>query len=55
MVLVGEDDPEREHLANQVTIDADGSETIDDETTQTLPSQYDSIHIVSDGTEWWII
>jgi len=38
-----------------ITIDADGSETIDGDLTKTLPSQYDAIHIVSDGTEWWII
>ena len=41
--------------ANTITVDGDGSETIDNVTTKTLPSQYDAIHIVSDGTEWWII
>jgi len=40
--------------ANTVTVDGDGSETIDDETTKDL-DQYTAIQIVSDGTEWWII
>ena len=40
--------------ANTVTIDGNASETIDDQTTQTL-SQYDTIKIICDGTEWWII
>lgn len=40
---------------NAVTVDGDGSETIDDSTTQVISSQYDSIEIYSDGTEWWII
>lgn len=41
--------------ANAVTIDGDGAETIDDISTQLLAAQYDSLTIVSDGTEWWII
>lgn len=41
--------------ANAVTVDGDGSETIDDSTTRVLSSQYDSVQIVSDGSEWWII
>lgn len=41
--------------ANAVTVDGNGAETIDDTATQVLASQYDSIEIVSDGTEWWII
>ena len=40
--------------ANAVTVDGDGSETIDGATTQTLSDQYDSIVIVCDGTEWHI-
>jgi hypothetical protein len=40
---------------NAVTIDGDGSETIDGATTQTLSSQYDAMMIQSDGTEWWIL
>lgn len=40
---------------NAVTVDGNGSETIDDSTTQVISSQYDSIEIYSDGTEWWII
>ena len=38
-----------------VTVDGNGSETIDDNTTVILASQYDSITIVCDGTEWWIV
>jgi hypothetical protein len=41
--------------ANAVTVDGNAAETIDDAATQTLASQYDSIMIVCDGTEWWII
>ena len=40
--------------ANTVTVDGNGSETIDDGLTITL-SQYDCLQIVSDGTEWWIL
>lgn len=40
---------------NAVTVDANGSETIDGSTTQIIVSQYDCIEIVCDGTEWWII
>lgn len=40
--------------ANTVTIDGNGSETIDDALTQIIISQYDSIDLMSDGTEWWI-
>lgn len=40
---------------NNVTIDANGSETIDRVTTQTLTTQYSSITLQSDGTEWWVI
>lgn len=37
-----------------ITIDGDGAETIDN-STNVLLNQYDSLTIVSDGTEWWII
>ena len=37
-----------------ITVDGNGSETIDDQTSIIL-SQYDSAQVVSDGTEWWII
>lgn len=40
---------------NAVTIDGDGSETIDDSLTNIIGAQYNSVTIVSDGTEWWII
>lgn len=38
-----------------VTIDGDGAETIDGGTTAVLNSQYESLTLVSDGTEWWIL
>ena len=41
--------------ANAVTIDGDGSETIDDATTRALSGQYDAVLVVSDNAEWWII
>lgn len=37
-----------------VTLDGDGSETIDGQTTQAL-SQDEALTVISDGTEWWII
>lgn len=37
-----------------ITVDGAGAETIDDQASQTL-SQYDSITVVCDGSEWWII
>ncbi len=40
---------------NAVTIDGDGSETIDGETTQVIAAQYNSINIVSDGSAWHIL
>jgi hypothetical protein len=39
---------------NTVTIDGNGSETINGATTQTLSNQYDSMTIWSDGDEWFI-
>ena len=38
-----------------VTVDASGSETIDGATTNVLSSQYASIMIYCDGSEWHII
>ena len=40
---------------NAVTIDGNGSETIDDATTQVLRDQYACLTIQSDGTEWFIL
>ena len=41
--------------ANQVTIDADGVETIDGALTYALTSQWDVVQIVTDGSNWFII
>lgn len=41
--------------ANAVTIQRDGSSTIDGATTKILYSQYESITVISDGTNWHII
>lgn len=41
--------------SNAVTVDGDGSETIDDGTTAVLNTQYECITVQSDGSEWWII
>jgi len=38
-----------------VTIDGDGAETIDGAATITLNVQYQSVFIISDGTQWWVI
>ncbi len=38
-----------------VTLDGDGSETIDGSATHTLTTQYQSVSIMSSGTEWYIV
>lgn len=38
-----------------ITVDANAAETVDDATTFVLSARYDSITIVSDGAEWWVI
>lgn len=40
---------------NTVTIDANGSETIDGATTKVISTQYTAVTIYSDGTEWWVL
>ena len=40
---------------NAVTIDAVGSETIDNQLTAVISSQYTCLTLFSDSTEWWII
>lgn len=40
--------------ANAATVTTTSSETIDGATTYSLPDQYDSVTLQSDGTEWWI-
>ena len=41
--------------ANIVTIDGNGSETIDDATTASITTQYENVMIVCDGSNWHII
>jgi len=38
-----------------VTVDGNASETIDGSTTKTMDSDYESIHLISDGNAWWRI
>lgn len=38
-----------------VIVDGNSAETIDGAATQTISMQYDAMHIICDGTEWWII
>lgn len=40
---------------NIVTIDGNGSETIDGTATKVISTQYDSVTILSNGTGWYII
>ena len=39
---------------NAITIDGNSSEKIDGQITQTINSDYQSIEMLCDGTEWWI-
>ncbi len=39
---------------NTVTVDANGSETINGATTKVLSSQYETVTVVSNGTGWYI-
>lgn len=41
--------------ANIITIDGDGADTIDGNTTISLTVQYESYTLISDGSEWFII
>jgi hypothetical protein len=41
--------------ANAITIDADGSETIDGAATQSIENQYQTITLFSDGTGWNVV
>jgi len=41
--------------ANVVTVDTPGAETIDGAATFPLASQYDSVTLVSDGTDWFVL
>jgi len=48
-------DVKKINAANNVTLDANGSETIDGAETQVISTQYVSITIISNGTEWFIL
>ena len=41
--------------ANDVTVDGFGSETIDGSATFVLLARYESISVLHDGTQWWIV
>lgn len=41
--------------ANTVTIDGDGSETIDGNLTYSINTQWDSVSLTNDSTQWFII
>ena len=38
-----------------VTVDGNGAETIDGAATRTMDSDYESMHLISDGSNWWRI
>jgi len=38
-----------------VTVDGNSSETIDGATTKIMDSDYESMHLISDGSNWWRI
>lgn len=41
--------------ANAVTIDGNGSQTIDGAATRTLSAQYDAVLLISNGTNWDVV
>ena len=41
--------------ASAVTVDGNGSETIDGGLTALIATQYECISIISNGTVWWVI
>jgi len=41
--------------ANNVTLDGNGTETIDDSLTKDITAQYESLDVFCDGTEWWVL
>jgi hypothetical protein len=41
--------------ANAVTVDGNGSETIDGAANVALAAQYDAVTVASNGVEWWIV
>ena len=43
-----------DNTGNAVTVDGSGAETIDGASTYALPSQYNSVTVYSDGSEWHI-
>jgi hypothetical protein len=38
-----------------VTVDGNGAETVDGAATKTMDSDYESMHLISDGSNWWRI
>jgi hypothetical protein len=38
-----------------VTLDPNGSQTIDGDLTFVISTQYEAIEIESDGANWWVI
>ena len=38
-----------------VTVDGNGAQTIDGAATRTMDSDYESMHLISDGSNWWRI
>ena len=41
--------------ANALTLDGDGSETINGAATQNTTTQWDMLSVVSDGTQWYLL
>ena len=38
-----------------VTVDGNGAERIDGQSTKIMDSDYESMHLISDGSNWWRI
>jgi hypothetical protein len=42
-------------MGKEVIVDGNSSETIDGLTTRRMDSDYESMHLISDGSNWWRI
>jgi hypothetical protein len=42
-------------MGKEVIVDGNSSETVDGLTTRVMNTDYESMHLISDGNNWWRI